>query len=100
MRRARSAGARRSRNSGEGQAPRLLSAAPAPTQAVDNELVARLVGFEGEIRWDSSKPDGQPRRCLDTQRARDMLGWEAQTGFEDGLKTTIEWFRTNRDSIE
>ena len=62
-------------------------------------LIARLTGFEGEIRWDSSKPDGQPRRCLDTQRARDMLGWEAQIGFEDGLKTTIEWFRSNRDSI-
>ena len=64
------------------------------------ELIARLTGFEGEIRWDPSKPDGQPRRCLDTQRAKDMLGWEAGTGFEDGLKTTIEWFRANRDSIE
>ena len=64
------------------------------------QLIARLTGFDGEIRWDSSKPDGQPRRCLDTQRAKDMLGWEAQVGFEDGLKTTIDWFRTNRDSMD
>ena len=59
-------------------------------------LIARLVGFEGEIRWDPSKPDGQPRRCLDTTRAADLLGWRAQVGFEDGLRRTIEWYRANR----
>jgi GDP-L-fucose synthase len=58
------------------------------------ELIARLTGFEGEIRWDSSKPDGQPRRCLDTGRARDLLGWEARVGFEEGLRRTIEWWRS------
>ena len=58
------------------------------------ELIARLTGFSGEIRWDSEKPDGQPRRCLDTSRARELLGWEAKVGFEEGLKTTIEWWRT------
>jgi GDP-L-fucose synthase len=57
------------------------------------ELIAKLTGFEGEIRWDSSKPDGQPRRCLDTTRAREMLGWEAKTDFEQGLRETIAWWR-------
>lgn len=56
-------------------------------------LIARLTGFAGEIRWDSSKPDGQPRRCLDTGRAARLLGWRAQVGFEEGLRRTIEWFR-------
>jgi GDP-L-fucose synthase len=59
-------------------------------------LVARLSGFKGEIRWDSSKPDGQPRRCLDTERAAKLLGWRAKVGFEDGMKRTIEWYRANR----
>ena len=59
-------------------------------------LVARLSGFKGEICWDSSKPDGQPRRCLDTERAAKLLGWRAQVGFEDGMKRTIEWYRANR----
>lgn len=56
-------------------------------------LIARLTGFGGEIRWNSSKPDGQPRRCLDTQRARQLLGWQASVGFEEGLRRTIEWWR-------
>ncbi|MDA0975284.1 MAG: GDP-L-fucose synthase, partial [Planctomycetota bacterium] len=64
------------------------------------ELIARLTGFEGEIRWDATKPDGQPRRCLDTQRAKSMLDWSAQVGFEDGLRQTIDWFREHRASIE
>jgi GDP-L-fucose synthase len=58
------------------------------------ELIARLTGFTGRITWDASKPDGQPRRCLDTERARELLGWEAQVGFEEGLRRTIEWWRT------
>ena len=57
------------------------------------ELIARLTGFSGEIRWDSSKPDGQPRRCLDTSRASERLNWKAQVGFEEGLLRTIEWWR-------
>lgn len=64
------------------------------------EVIARLTGFSGEIRWDASKPDGQPRRCLDTQRAKELLGWEAVVGFEEGLTRTIEWFRANKDSIK
>jgi GDP-L-fucose synthase len=59
-------------------------------------LIARLVGFTGEIRWDATKPDGQPRRCLDTTRAANLLGWRAQVGFEDGLRRTIDWYRANR----
>ncbi len=60
------------------------------------ELIARLTGFSGELRWDSSKPDGQPRRCLDTRRAAELLGWEAQVRFEEGLRRTIEWYRSSR----
>ena len=56
------------------------------------ELIARLTGFEGEIRWDTSKPDGQPRRALDVSRARDWFGFEAHTSFEVGLQRTISWY--------
>jgi GDP-L-fucose synthase len=58
--------------------------------------IARLCGFTGQITWDASKPDGQPRRCLDTSRAKQLLGWEASTPFEDGLRRTIAWFRAQR----
>jgi GDP-L-fucose synthase len=57
------------------------------------ELIARLTGFEGELAWDPSKPDGQPRRCLDTTRARELFGFEASTSLEDGLRATIAWWR-------
>jgi GDP-L-fucose synthase len=57
------------------------------------ELVARLSGFSGQIEWDPSKPDGQPRRQLDISRARDKLGFTADTPLERGLSKTIEWFR-------
>lgn len=55
-------------------------------------LIARLTGFLGEIRWDTSKPDGQPRRALDTSRARAAFGFVAKTSFEEGLRRTIEWY--------
>lgn len=57
------------------------------------ETIARLTGFEGELVWDTSKPDGQPRRCLDTSRATELLGFTASTPLEDGLRKTIEWYR-------
>lgn len=60
------------------------------------ETIARLVGFQGDILWDPSKPDGQPRRCLDTSRARESIGFVAQTSFEDGLRKTIDWFHAHR----
>ena len=56
-------------------------------------LIARLTGFKGEIAWDASKPDGQPRRCLDVSRAEREFGFRASTDFETGLKRTIEWYR-------
>lgn len=58
-------------------------------------LVAKLVGFAGEIRWDPTKPDGQPRRCLDVTRAQEQLGWSAVVPFEKGLQQTIDWWRAS-----
>ena len=60
------------------------------------ETVARLTGFEGSIRWDTSKPNGQPRRKLDTTRAREAFGFEAKTDFEEGLRRTIDWYANER----
>jgi len=57
--------------------------------------IAELTGFDGEIRWQRDKPDGQPRRCLDTSRARERFGFEAKTSLEDGLRRTIEWYEQN-----
>lgn len=62
-------------------------------------LVARLCRFEGEIVWDATKPDGQPRRMLDTSRALREFGWRTRIGFEDGLRETVEWFEANRGRI-
>jgi len=59
-------------------------------------LVARTCRFEGDIVWDTSKPNGQPRRMLDTSRAAREFGWKARTPFEDGLRETVEWFEGNR----
>ena len=59
------------------------------------QLIAQLTGFSGEIVWDTTKPDGQPRRCLDVSRARDEFGFTAKMGFEEGLKKTIEWYTTS-----
>jgi nucleoside-diphosphate-sugar epimerase len=64
------------------------------------EKIVELTGFEGEIRWDTSKPDGQPRRCLDTSRAKEYFGFEAKTDFEQGLKNTIEWYKENKDKLK
>ena len=60
------------------------------------ELICELCGFTGELRWDSTKPDGQPRRCLDVSRARDTFGFTATTDFVDGMKATIDWYRSHR----
>ena len=59
-------------------------------------LIAELTGFTGELRWDPSQPDGQPRRCLDTTRARELLGWEAKIPFREGLQHTVAWYRSSR----
>jgi GDP-L-fucose synthase len=63
-------------------------------------LVARLCRFEGEIVWDTTKPDGQPRRMLDTSKAEREFGWKARIGFEEGLRETVEWFERNRETIK
>jgi GDP-L-fucose synthase len=62
------------------------------------ELIAKLMGFTGRILWDPNKPDGQPRRCLDTSRAERLFGFRAQVPFEEGLNRTIEWYRSERSS--
>ena len=58
------------------------------------ELVAEKTGFTGKITWDSSKPDGQPRRCLDTSRAKELFDFTAKTKFEEGIEKTIKWYET------
>ena len=58
--------------------------------------IASLVGFQGRIVWDTAKPNGQPRRCLDTSQAWDKFGFRAKTDFKEGLRRTVEWFRANR----
>lgn len=60
------------------------------------ELIAKLTGFKGEIIWDTTKPDGQPRRMLDTSKAEREFGFKAKVGLEEGLRKTIEWYRYNR----
>ena len=57
------------------------------------KMIAELTGYSGEIRWDTSKPDGQPRRCLDTSKAKMEFGFEANTDFKEGLKNTINWYK-------
>lgn len=59
-------------------------------------LIARLCGFTGDLRFDASRPDGQPRRCLDTSRAREEFGFTAATPFEEGLRRTIAWYESTR----
>ena len=59
------------------------------------EMIVRLTGFEGELAWDTSKPDGQPRRSIDTTRAREWFGFQASTPLEEGLERTIAWYRAH-----
>jgi GDP-L-fucose synthase len=64
------------------------------------ELIAKVVGFEGEIRWDPSKPDGQPRRRVDATRAKELFGFEAVTPFDEGLRRTLDWYVGHREEAE
>lgn len=64
------------------------------------ELIANLSGYQGELVWDTSKPNGQPRRALDTNRAWEYFGFRAQMPFEEGLRRTIEWYRESRRVTE
>ncbi len=63
-------------------------------------LISNLTGFKGEIHWDTSKPDGQPRRCLDVSRAKQEFDFEARTSFEEGLKVTIDWYMNNKSQAD
>jgi len=60
------------------------------------EMITRLTGFNGKLVWDTSKPNGQPRRGLDVSRAREYFGWEAKTPFEEGMRRTIQWYEETR----
>ena len=64
------------------------------------ELICKLMDYKGELVWQTDKPNGQPRRCLDTQKAKKKFGFEAKVSFEEGLKRTIEWYRENAEAIE
>lgn len=64
------------------------------------ETIAGVTDFDGHVDWDTSKPDGQMRRCLDTSRAKEYFDWEATTDFEVGLEETVGWYEANREQIE
>jgi GDP-L-fucose synthase len=64
------------------------------------ETISNLTGFDGEIKWDSTKPDGQPRRCLDISRAKEEFGFIAKMNFEEGLKRTVEWYVDRLEAME
>ena len=61
--------------------------------------IVELTGFKGEIVWDTSKPDGQPRRCLDVSRAYEKFGFRAETNFDEGLKKTVEWYKSIKGKL-
>lgn len=61
------------------------------------ELICRLMDFQGELVWETDQPNGQPRRCLDTTRAKESFGFTAQVGLEEGLRRTIDWYRQHPD---
>lgn len=64
------------------------------------ETIARHTGFAGEVIWDTDKPNGQPRRKLDTTRAHERFGFQAQTPFDDGIARTIAWYRAHRETLQ
>ena len=64
------------------------------------ETIAEITGFTGVLKWDSSKPDGQPRRRIDPARAARVLGWRAEMDFREGIARTVEWYRANREIAE
>jgi GDP-L-fucose synthase len=63
------------------------------------ELVADVVGFRGKITWDTSMPNGQPRRSVDAARARELFGFEARTPLRDGLERTVAWYREHAGAV-
>ena len=63
------------------------------------KLIAAEVGFGGQIQWDATKPNGQPRRCLDVSRAKQLFGFQAKHSLRDGVKKTVQWFQSNSQSV-
>lgn len=59
-------------------------------------MIAELTGFKGKIKWDTNKPDGQPRRCLDVSRAKDEFGWGAKISISDRIKQSYEWYASKK----
>lgn len=84
----------------DGDLPVNLGAAQEVTIAELAAIIAGLCGFEGRIRWDQSRPDGQPRRSVDATRARELFGFRARTDFRTGLARTIDWYRSHRVEAE
>lgn len=64
------------------------------------ELISGVVGYDGELVWNTDLPGGQPRRSLDTTRARERFGFEASVAFEEGIRSTVDWFRENREWVD
>ena len=79
----------------DGEEPANLGTGRETTIRDLTETIAELCGYEGEVVWDASKPDGQPRRMLDTSRAKALFGFEAQVGLEEGLRRTIDWYSSS-----
>ena len=63
------------------------------------QLISDEVGYTGQIIWDLNKPDGQPRRCLNTDKARTTFGFEAEMSIREGIKKTVEWYYKNSNSV-
>lgn len=63
------------------------------------KLIAELTGYSGELGWDTTKPNGQPRRALNTDKAKELFNFQARTPFQEGLKKTVDWYRDHRDEI-
>ena len=61
--------------------------------------ICQLCNFQGRVQWDATKPDGQPRRCLDTTRARERFGFQAKTSLDEGLRETIRWYEQHRETV-
>lgn len=64
------------------------------------EKIRQIIGFKGKILWDTTKPDGQPRRCLDTTKAEKEFGFKAKVRFDEGLKKAIDWYIENKDLLK
>jgi GDP-L-fucose synthase len=64
------------------------------------EKIAKLTGYSGRLRWDTSRPNGQPRRMLDTTRARERFGFTAKTTLDDGLARTIAWYKSQHPELD